>query len=258
MSVCPWTVEDPLCCECWNSADPRMKEQAVRWATAVMYARTGRQFGVCSVTVRPCMERQCNLLGLYGANWSGSLWTPYIWNGTWFNCFCGDFCRCEPRCQVRLDGPVNSIIEVTIGGVIVDPDSYRVDDYQWLVRENGDCWPTCPNMDNSSGGTDVWEVTYGKGVPVPQEVLEATAILACEYVKRCTGDQTCRLSSRISSMTRQGTDFTFVSPEVMLALGLTGISEVDDIIAAYNPNGLKHRLRVWSQAIRHPRQQTFP
>jgi len=258
--ACPWDVPDPLCCDCWNTADPAMKEQAIRWATDVMYARTGRQFGVCEVTVRPCMKRDCNNgTGYWGAWWSGSLWTPYLWQGTWFNCFCGDMCCCEPRCQVQLAGPVQSIVEVTIGGVAVDPSTYRVDDFQWLVREGGECWPMCANMDNASGGTDVWEVTYNRGRVVPQSVLEATAVLACEYVKRCKNDSSCRLSSRVISMTRQGTDFQFVSPEVMLRLGLTGVSEVDDIIAAYNPAGLKMPPRVFSGATNPwPRQQTWP
>lgn len=260
MSVCDWNVPDPLCCECWNGADPRMKDQAVRWATAVMNARTGRQFGPCEITVRPCMKRSCNFDGLWaGAWWSGSLWTPYLWQGQWFNCFCGDICCCEPRCQVQLAGPVAEIIEVTIGGIPVDPSTYRVDDLQWLVRQGGECWPLCPNMDNPSGGTDVWEVTYTRGRPVPLEVLEATAVLACEYVKRCVGDSSCRLSSRVIGMSRQGTDFQFVNPETMLALGLTGIAEVDDIIAAYNPAGLKFQPRVFSQATNPwPRQTTWP
>lgn len=259
MTACDWTISDPVCCDCWSNADPRMREQAIRWATAVLHARTGRQFGPCEVTVRPCLKRQCDLFGNYAAWWSGSLWQPYILDGVWRNCFCGGVCSCEPRCQIQLAGPVAEIVEVTIGGVVVDPGTYRVDDFQWLVREGGECWPDCPNMDNASGGTDVWEVTYLRGKPVPQEVLEAAAILACEYVKRCVGDSSCRLSSRVASMTRQGTDFVFVNPETMLALGLTGIAEVDDIIAAYNPAGLKFQPRVFSPATNPwPRQQTWP
>ena len=188
MTMCDWTVPDPLCCECWNTADPAMKAQAVAWASTVMWARTGRQFGLCEVTVRPCMERRCSDGLLFGAYWSGSLWTPYILNGVWFNCYCGVGCCCEPRCEVRLAGPVQSITEVTIGGVIVDPMTYRVDNLQWLVREGGECWPECPNMNNASGGDGVWEVTYTRGRPVPETVLAATAILACEYVKRCKND----------------------------------------------------------------------
>lgn len=258
MTACAWTIPDPLCCQCWDSADPRMKEQAIRWATTVMHARTGRQFGPCEITVRPCMKTACNGLGSWtGAWWNGSLWTPYIFNGTWFNCFCGDICCCEPRCQVQLAGPVVSITQVRIGGVVVDPATYRVDDLQWLVREGGECWPSCPNMDNPSGGTDVWEVTYLRGRTVPQDVLDAAALLACEYVKFCQGDSSCRLSSRVTALVRQDVSMQFVSPDSLLSMGLTGISTVDDIIVSYNPAGLKYPPRVFSSATNPwPRQTT--
>lgn len=260
MAFCDWVVPDPLCCDCWNGADPARKEQAIRWATSVMYARTGRQFSECEVTVRPCMKRDCNNAeGYWGAWWSGSLWTPYLWQGQWFNCFCGDVCCCEPRCQVQLAGPVVDIVSVTIGGVLVDPSTYRVDNNQWLVREGGECWPECANFDNPSGGTGVWEVTYTRGRRVPQDVLDATAVLACEYVKFCAGDSSCRLSTRVTALVRQDVSMQFVAPDTLLSMGFTGIDIVDQTIVNYNPAGLKMPPRVLSPATNPwPRQQTWP
>lgn len=260
MSQCPWTVPDPVCCDCWNTADPAQKAQALMWASSVMYARTGRQFGECEITVRPCMKRNCNMSGSWmWAGWNGGLWTPYIWQGTWYNCFCGDICCCEPRCQVELAGPVGEIIEVTYDGAIIDPNTYRVDDARWLVREGGECWPLCPNMDNPAGGDGVWEVTYLRGREVPADVLAATAVLACEYIKFCRGDATCTLNSRVTALVRQDVSMQFVAPEVMLGLGLTGNAIIDQIITNYNPAGLKFQPRVLSQANQPwPRQQTWP
>lgn len=259
MAICPWVVEDPLCCDCWNAADPAMKEAAITWATAVMYARTGRQFGVCPVTVRPCGFNRCadGALAWFGAFWNGGLWTPYILDGVWYNCACPGLCSCEPRSQVQLDGPVASIIEVTIDGVVVDPDDYRVDNFQWLVAENGFMWPQCPDMNVSSGMIGSFEVTYGKGVAPPADVLLATAVLACEFVKQCKGDSTCQLNSRVVAMSRQGTDFQFVPLDDMIRMGLLGPNVVDQVIRNYNPNQLPFRPRVYSQANRHPRQTTF-
>ena len=260
MAFCDWVVPDPLCCTCWNEADPARKAQAIQWASSIMYARTGRQFGLCENVVRPCMKRNCNATGSWmWAGWNGSLWTPYIWNGTWYNCGCAGMCSCEPRCQVQLAGPVAEIVEVTYDGAVIDPGSYRVDDYQWLVREGGECWPECPNMDSASGGDGVWEVTYLRGKPIPADVLAATAVLACEYVKFCAGDSSCQLSSRVTALVRQDVSMQFVSPETMLNLGLTGISIVDNVIASHNPAGLKFQPRVWSQVTNPwPRQQTWP
>lgn len=260
MSMCPWVVPDPLCCDSWATVDPAVQAQAILWASSVMYARTGRQFGLCEVTVRPCMKRACDTAGSWAWwGWSGSLWTPYIWQGTWYNCFCGGECCCEPRCQVELAGPVNSIVEVTIDGLVIDPTTYRVDDYRWLVRQGDLCWPECPNMDNPSGGAGVWEVTYLRGREVPADILAATAILACEYAKFCAGDSSCRLSSRVTAMIRQDVSMQFVAPDTLLSMGFTGIGPVDDVIVSYNPAGLKYQPRVFSQAnMPWPRQTTWP
>lgn len=260
---CAWTIPDPLCCECWNGADPRMKEQALLWASTVLDARLGRQFGLCTNVVRPCGWRNCTGgIEWLGWGWQGNIWTPYILNGLWYNALCGcdGMCCCIPDCSVRLAGPVNSIIEVTLDGEVVDPETYFVYDYQWLTRvKDTGCWPNCSELNAAPGpGPGVWEVTYTRGRPVPAEVLAAAAILACEYVKRCKNDSSCRLTSRIISMTRQEMDVQFVSPEIMLQLGLFGIPEVDDIIAAYNPHGLKAAPRVFSPEIRYPRQVTWP
>lgn len=262
-TACPWVVPDPACCACWNTTDPRVKERALRWATTVMDARTGRQFGECEVTVRPCGWRDCNSgIEWFGWGWSGSVWMPYILNGQWFNaiCACDGLCCCIPDCSVRLAGPISSITQVTRDGDVVDPDTYFVYDNQWLTRVKGnDCWPTCADLNMAPGpGDGVWEVTYKRGRVVPLDVLDAAAVLACEYTKMCAGDSSCRLSSRVISMTRQNLDVQFVSPEVMLQLGLTGVVEVDDIIAAYNPHGLKTAPRVFSPELRYPKQVTWP
>lgn len=260
MAICEWTIPDPLCCDCWTSADPAQKTNAINVATAIMHARTGRQFGPCEVKVRPCGSEPCGGGGLawWGAMWNGNLWTPYIWEGVWYNCGCPGMCSCEPDQRIRLDGPVTDVIEVTLAGVPYDPATYRVDDYQWLIRENGERWPMCPNMNNSSGGENVLEVTYLKGPLVPADVLYATGVLACEIIKLCKGDASCQFSSRVVAMSRQGVDFQFEPITSILAAGLTGITIVDNVIQNYNPARLPYRPRVFGQAIRHPAQQTWP
>lgn len=260
MTVCQWTIPDPLCCACWNSADPAQKANALTVATAIMHARTGRQFGPCEVTVRPCGYDACanGLLNWWGYAWNGNLWTPYIWEGVWYNCGCPGLCGCEPDSRIRLDGPVQSITEVTLGGVPYDPNSYRVDNYQWLIRENGERWPLRPNMNNSAGGPDVLEVTYFKGTPVPADVLYAAGVLACEIIKLCVGDSTCQFSSRVVAVSRQGVDFQFEPITTILAAGLTGITIVDNVIMNYNPSRLPYRPRVFGQAVKHPLQTTTP
>lgn len=252
---CTWTIPEPLCCgDSWAAASPAQQQAAYDYATTVLWAATGRVYGLCPVTVRPCGPvRSGRGWDWWGGSWSGSTWVPYIFNGTWYNCFCG-CCECEPMCQVRLMGPVNQVIQVTIGGVVVDPDTYRMDNEHWLVRLNGLCWPLCPDF-NTDDGPDVFEVTYTRGLPVPTVLLQAASTLACEWAKACTGGD-CRLSPRVQSISRSGVQIEMIDPNMFMDAGLTGLWEVDAVVTALNPYRLKQPLRVYAPELRVPRMVT--
>lgn len=255
---CSWEIPDPLCCDGWDEIDPAIQAAADEAAALVLWAATGRQFGLCEITVRPCGMKPCadGMLEFSGFSWASGTWIPYIFNGTWFNCGCPGRCCCDPRCQVRLMGPVESITEVTIGGVIVDPATYRVDDRHWLVRTAGGCWPTCADMDTDDGA-NVFEVTYERGTPVPAALLTAAATYKCEWAKACTGGD-CRLSNRVTSLARNGINIEMASPQDFLDEGLTGLWEVDAIITALNPFRSKQRRRIYAPELRVPRMVTSP
>jgi len=155
---------------------------------------------------------------------------------------------------VWLPGPVDSIIEVVQDGAVVPPASYRVDDGRWLVRVDGDCWPDYADLDVDSGD-GFFEVTYLRGAPVPAALQVAAGTLAGEWAKGCSGG-TCRLPSRVATIARAGVTVSMVDVDVLLERGLTGLTEVDQIITAFNPHGLKQRPRVWSNELRPPRITT--
>lgn len=260
MGPCSWSIPEPLCCATeWALVPAEVQSAARDYAATILWAATGRQFGLCEITVRPCGMKQCadGSGEFWGYDWSGGTWVPYIFNGTWFNCMCGVGCCCDPRCQVRLMGPVASIIEVLIGGIAVDPATYRVDDDHWLVRTAGECWPRCADMDTDDGD-NVFEVTYQRGTAVPTALLRAAATLACEWAKACVGDASCRLSNRVTSVARQGITIDMVDPQSLLDSGMTGLWEVDSIIRAFNPNRTNERLRVYAPELNVPRQTTWP
>lgn len=260
MGPCSWTIPDPLCCAAdWALASAEIQSAARDYAALILWAATGRQFGLCEVTVRPCGMRRCPDGGgeFWGYDWSGGTWVPYIFNGTWFNCACGTNCCCDPRCQVRLMGPVSQMVEVLIGGIAVDPATYHVDDDHWLVRSAGECWPRCADMDNLIGD-DTFEVTYLRGTPVPQALLRAAAMLACEWAKACLNNDTCRLSNRVTSVIRQGITIDMVNPNDLLESGLTGLWEVDTVIRSLNPHRTVERLRVYAPELNVPRMTTWP
>lgn len=257
MDPCGWVIPAPICCPDWATFPAEVQSSAQDYAATILWAATGRVFGLCEVSVRPCGMKRCDDGGeFYGYDWSGGTWTPYIFNGTWFNCACPGICCCDPRCQVRLMGPVNSIVEVTIGGIAVDPSAYRVDDNHWLVRTDGECWPICADMD-SDDGTNVFVVTYLRGDPVPQSLLRAASTLACEWGKACVGGD-CRLSNRVTSLARNGIQIDMVPPDDLLENGMTGLWEVDTVLRAFNPAGLTHRMKIYAPELRVPRTVTTP
>ena len=255
-SPCGWSIENCGCGTCWADYSPATQDNAAALAIGLMWAATGRQFGLCEVTVMPHnpgrrdplyqtfpasapLGGEPGTLGIY----------PVLDSGTWRN-LCGGGCSCRSTCQVLLDGPVASIVEVQVDGEVVDPAAYRVHDREALVRIDGTCWPVCTKVDTPIPG---FEVTYERGSPIPDQVQAAVEVLACEYAKACA-NQACRLPKRLASLSRQGVEVTLAQvPDPGQGVLRTGIQVVDDAITAVNPWGLVERPMVWS-----PDQPTHP
>jgi hypothetical protein len=161
---------------------------------------------------------------------------------------------------VYLPGPVTSIVSVIQNGLLIDPSEYRVDNRQWLVRTTGE-WPMCQDYNVDAGlglfNDNTLVVSYTRGEPVPQALLDAAATLACEYAKACIGGP-CRLPARVSTVARQGVQLTFTNIDQLLDRGFTGLPEVDAVIRAYNPYGLARPMRVWSPDMPQQREVTWP
>jgi hypothetical protein len=254
---CTWTNVDTSCCQdFWATLTVAEQNTALAAATFVIWAATGRQFGLCDVTVRPCGMGQCDD-GIGGWFWNNGVWEPYVLGGLWFNCSCLGPCSCGARCKVYLPGPVASVTSVLLDGVVVDPATWRVDDGRWLVRTGtGNCWPTSQNFDVDSG-TGTLIVNYSRGTAVPSYLLSAAGKYACEWAKACRGTD-CELPSRIVTLTRQDVTFENTNIDLLLQRGFTGIQFVDQLIALANPSGLTHRMRVLSPDLPGPVMTTSP
>jgi hypothetical protein len=206
-------------------------------ASEILWAATGRQYGLCEVTVKPCLKSEflCEPASLS----VGFPWIPVFQNGVWTNkaCVCDTGCVCETVSSVPLPYPVNAIVTVTVDGVEVLDENFRVDDFRYLVRTDGEAWPKCQ---------EDWEVklTYGRE-PTPL-IKMATAALACELMKSCVPGATCALPKRMQSMTRQGVTVGFIDPMEFMSFGMTGIYIVDLAIKKANPKGLLKQASVYS------------
>lgn len=259
-----WNIAISSCCPDVTGSAADLQLAALEYGAFTVWAATGRRFGLCPRTVRPC-GRTCNTQGIYGYYWSEGTWLPYIFNGAWRNCWCGcnglsGCCTCAPDCQLWLPGPIASITSVIQDGVTVDPATYRVDNGQWLVRtqsvSTSDCWNQCQNY-NINSGANTLVVNYMLGIAVPNVLKRAAGELACEWIKSCLG-LPCRLPQRVTNIARQGVSISMVNVDDLLKEGLTGVQTVDQLIRGFNPFGLVSKMNIASPDDPSVRTQTWP
>jgi len=236
---------------------PTVTGSAVTAATDILWALSGRQFGQCPVTLRPC-RKTCDSYG----GWDGSSYPlPALIGGKWFNLICGsctDDCSCTAISQVELGDRVASITQVKIDGSPLVTGAYRVDDGHLLVRTDGGTWPWCNDLTKADTVAGTWSVTAVYGLPVPEAGKLAMGELACELSKALAQDTTCRLPRAVTSVQRQGVTINYADVTALLEGGLTGLYLVDQFIQTYNPKHLARRGRVWSPDVPTPRVQTWP
>jgi hypothetical protein len=105
------------------------------------------------------------------------------------------------------------------------------------------------NLGCSSGLQVEVEYTYGNSTP-PKIALDAAEVLSQELIKACDCDDSCRLPSRVTSVSRQGVSWTLIDPEDLLKDGRIGIYEIDLALHALNPSRAKARAGV--RSANHP------
>jgi hypothetical protein len=184
-------------------------------AAHLMWARTGRRYGLCEQAIRPCHRRDCAC----------------------------DECACRTLSTVILPGPVDSVLEVTIDGVPLAPSDYRLVDHRRLVRADGAEWPVCDDLSLPPTEPGTWQITAMFGMPVPSILRFATSELLCELVKACTGGL-CALPRSVTQVTRQGVSINFGEAGAILEQGRTGLYWVDQAISVLNPARLQSASRV--------------
>lgn len=243
--------------------------EASAWLS--LMALTGGQIAFCPITVRPC-RAGCRPPGtwmvapvLSSGSFAGvrpgvySGFAPYIGaSGAWVNsCGCAPAdCGCEALEEVILPGPIGDIVEVWLDGEALDPDAYRVDNGDRLVRVDGGTWPSCQDLAQDAHGLEAFSVTYYKGAAPDNVILFAAGLLAAEFYAGCTGGD-CALPKQVVAVSRNG-----VSMELEAGLfpgGKTNLPTVDLLIETYNPFGLRVAPVIASPDTirRQPRMTTW-
>ncbi len=235
-SVCAlWIAPEEAfdCCPDLEQSDTAQMEWAIQQASEILYRLSGSRYpGICSQTVRPAAEQI-------------SCWAPRwpVWPSR-------RDVDCRPVSKIRLAGyPIQSIVEVVIGGVVVDASAYELRRNRELARIDGERWPVC------NDGT--FFVTYEYGQNPPLSGIAAAGQLACEIAKACPGSdgsiEDCALPEGTVRITRQGLTID------TQALGLwligqmrTGMPLVDAFLATW---GSRARRRV---ALSVPEMDPWP
>lgn len=237
------------------------REKVEDMAGRLLWEWTGRIFGICEVTVRPCRERCADTYhsSTYfdgpGGLLRGSGYVPVLIDGRWFNLMCGQCnrsqCACtpgQPVFRVLLPGPVNEIVRVVIDGSDLPPENYRLEG-RALVRTDGEPWPSCQNLNQDKDEVGSWYVTYKRGIEVPAGGQIAAGVLANELYKALCNDQSCQLPQRVQTVTRQGVTVGILDSFEDVREGRTGIWSVDAWIASVNAPQ-KRPGRVYSPDLR--------
>lgn len=227
-------------------------EAALSAARLILWARTGRRLGVCTVSE-----------GYYPAG-GADCGVPYMTDDlVWHN---GG--RGGPCCAIHLrEGPVQSIVSVTELGHALGPSQYRVEQPGRLMRV-GACWPVMLECDEPPV-----RVVYRAGVPLtaPEAAVEpdpladppvlgSDAVLAAPLwgmAAAAMGEVTvevldgmcgkpCKLPSRAVTITRQGVTVELGAPGDLADSGLLGLPLADALIQAVNPFRRPGRSRVYS------------
>ena len=257
---CEWPLVDDLTCSALDDVPQDLRDAMVETATSLLWQWTGRVFGRCQVTLRPCRQ-DCGsttyrgLTGIPSTQFANMPFLPVLINGEFYNLRCGRGCGEADLWmkEIGLPGPVDNVVSVKVDGQTLDPSDYRVDNRTWLVRTDGKHWPTCQDLTASASDPDTFEVVYEWGTPVPKGGQVAATILACEMAKAALG-RDCELPQRVQSVTREGVSVAILDTFEGLEAGRTGIWLVDSWVTSVTKS--PRRSQVMSPDTRRPRSTT--
>lgn len=249
-SVCePWATLDDLfdCTECASmqllvsQGGPVPDSKALEnllIASNIVNRLSAFQFGLCDDKVRPCCAD--DLCGQFE-----ELYSPMMYGG-WYKVMSASGSSCTamvcgrslPQIEFGVF-PLDSILEVKIDGAVLAPESYRIDNWRYLVRTDGNLWPATQNLLKDDTEVGTWSVSYRYGVAPPPEGVRAVSELACQLTLACAPPELarhCRLPDYVTSVTRQGITFNLASLEEKIRFRVINLPAVDNFVTYVNPN----------------------
>jgi len=270
----PWTTDGEVRECCGGLTEDYDLTSAIEYSSSVLYRLSGRQWsGPCERTVRPCYADNCGCKydaferftygydGRYNP-WSFPVGLRMLPGGQVFAVSC-----CNKGCNiptVTLPAPVSAVTQVVIDGVILDPAAYKVVQYRYLARVDGETWPCWQDLtkESDSGSLDAentWQISYTQNKGPDSAARYAASVFACQIAKGQCGDDGCELPQRLQTIIRDGVSMTFADPLTFLQSTTppqVGLYEVDLWLRSVNPSGL-HRRSTVRRADKPPRWKEF-
>lgn len=226
----------------WSESD--YAYDACKTASYLLWAMSGRKFsGMTTVTERyvsqfdPYLRTAGSAFRYWPTLVAGSVTNVPVGGNDriYGNDFLGD--GTSSRSRVRLRG--RKVIKVhalrDINGNLIDPKYYYLADHSTIY-----------GVPNTNWNPANIEVTYTYGTPPPSMGRAAARLFAIELVKYYEGDETCSLPQRVTSVSRQGVNYTILDQQSFIDEGKTGIYIVDLFLKTANPDKAKARARVFS------------
>lgn len=145
--------------------------------------------------------------------------------------------------KLRLRGrPVRDIASVeTVSGVVVDPNSYVLENHTTLVFDHY--------------LTEEYQITYSYGTPPPTAGKMAARTLAYQFALLWGNrEEECALPDRVTNVSREGVTWTLLDNQDFIAELRTGIYAVDLFLKSVNPHKATQRAKIFSPDI--PRGRT--
>jgi hypothetical protein len=208
-------------------------------ATDLLYVLSGRQYRAGHTVCRPCAVARAFTLGsaVYPYNSLSGFGYGWGFSGGWQWSLLGlGFSQGTDSTEVVLQGPITNIESVLLDGAALGPGDYTVFDRTRMVLRSGLAWPwqQDPQMDPSQVGTA--EIVYDWGQSPPEMGRLACAELAIELALSFSGQDSCRLPSRVLSIATQGVNVAVGDALTYLLTDLTGCPTVDLFLRAVNPS----------------------
>lgn len=226
----------------WSESD--YAYDACKTASYLLWAMSGRKFaGLTTVTERyvsqfdPYLRTAGSAFRYWPTLVAGSVTNVPVGGNDriYGNDFLGD--GTSSRSRLRLRG--RKVVKIhslrDINGNIIDPKYYYLADHGTIY-----------GVPNTNWNPANVEVTYTYGTPPPAMGRAAARLFAIELVKYYEDDDTCALPQRVTSISRQGVNYTILDQQSFIEEGKTGIYVVDLFLKSSNPDKAKARARVFT------------